>query len=244
MHQLQSRKIEPETTLVELEKSEVAIEGMTPTNKKAIKGIIFDLDGTLVDSYLPIMESLNYVRHRYELPPYTLDEVKKMVGRGLELLIGDAIGKDNVNDGVRMFRERYGKIFLEETKLMPGAKDLIAALDMKGYLMAVVSNKPAYFTSRILRAQSIIQYFKIVLGPDKVSQPKPDPEMIYRAIEDMSLTQDEIIYVGDMTLDIETSRRAGIRIFAVEGGSSSREELERASPDMLFRNLQELNRSL
>ncbi len=219
----------------------MAIERIIPRSRNAIKGIIFDLDGTLVDSYLPIMESLNYVRHCYGSPPYALDEVKRMVGRGLELLLADAIGKENVSDGVRMFRAKYGKIFLEETKLMPGAQNLVATLGMKGYRMAVVSNKPAYFTSEILRSHKIIQYFEIVLGPDTASKPKPDPEMIDKAIEKMSLPRDEVIYIGDMTLDIETSRRAGIKIFAIEGGSSSRQELEKASPDMIFKNLQQLN---
>jgi phosphoglycolate phosphatase-like HAD superfamily hydrolase len=68
--------------------------------------------------------------------------------------------------------------------------------------------------------------------------------MVEMALRDMSLTKDEVVYVGDMMIDIETCRRAGIRIFAVSGGSCTREELERASPDMLFSSLQEIDRFL
>ncbi|MEW5807635.1 MAG: HAD-IA family hydrolase [Acidobacteriota bacterium] len=209
-------------------------------HKNRIKGIIFDLDGTLIDSYAPIMESLNHTRKSFNLAPFTLEEVRKIVGRGLEVLIAETIGDAHVKEGIRIFREKYGSVFLEKTKLMPNVKEVIPSLARKGYLMAVTSNKPSYFTSEILKSRGIYEYFKVILGPDDSPKAKPDPGMVEMAIKEMRLRKDEVVYVGDMTIDIETSRRAGIKVVGITSGSNSKEELERASPDALIENLEEL----
>lgn len=206
-----------------------------------IRGLLFDLDGTLVDSYRPIMESLNFVRASFNLPAYSLAEVKKMVGKGLEILIGEAIGKEFIEEGVLLFRGYYKEIFIEKTKLLPGVDDTVKDLFKRGYAMGVASNKPSNFTSEILRSLRIDSCFQVVVGPDHVSEAKPHPEMIDLALSKLNIAKQEALYIGDMVLDIETGRRAGVKVWVIPAGSSSRQELEEARPDRLLNHIKELS---
>lgn len=210
------------------------------TSDEKIRGLLFDLDGTLVDSYRPIMESLNYVRASFNFPPYAVTEVKKMVGRGLEVLIGEAIGRKHIKDGVSMFRAKYKEIFIEKTSLLPDVNRTIRELFKRGYIMGVASNKPSYFTSEILKSQKMYDYFKVVLGPDHVIKPKPDPEMIDLSLAKMEIAKNEVLYIGDMVLDVEAGRRAGVKVCVIPAGSSSQQELEETDPDCLLNNFKEL----
>ena len=202
--------------------------------------ILFDLDGTLVDSYEPIAESLNRVRAHFDLPPKSLDEVRREVGRGLEHLIADNVGPDRVDEGVGVFRSHYRQVFLARTRLMPGVARTLAALAARGVPMAITSNKPAYFTREIVEGLGLGGLFLAVLGPEMVDRPKPDPEMVLKAIEILGRSIGEVLYVGDMRLDIETCRRAGLAVCVIPGGSDSREELQSAGPDFLLDRFEDL----
>ena len=205
-----------------------------------IRTILFDLDGTLVDSYLPITESLNEVRSAFGLPSKSEAEVRREVGRGLEALIGDNVGADRVEEGVRIFRDCYRRIFREGTRLLPGVASTIETLAGRGYAMGVTSNKPAYFTRDILIALGLASTFGAIYGPEMVTHPKPHPEMIHRALAELRSHPDESAYVGDMLIDVETARRAGLPVYVIASGGQSREELEKARPDLLLSRFEEL----
>ena len=205
-----------------------------------IRTILFDLDGTLVDSYLPITESLNEVRSAFGLPSKSEAEVRREVGRGLEALIGDNVGADRVEEGVRIFRDCYRRIFREGTRLLPGVASTIETLAGRGYAMGVTSNKPAYFTREILIALGLASTFGAIYGPEMVTHPKPHPEMIHGALAELRSHPDESAYVGDMLIDVETARRAGLPVYVIASGGQSREELEKARPDLLLSRFEEL----
>jgi phosphoglycolate phosphatase len=205
-----------------------------------IRGIIFDFDGTLIDSYEAITESLNHVRQAFGRPALAMDEVKGMVGHGLERLIEAAIGKEQIEDGVRLFREKYATLCESRTKILPQVRETLEELDRRTYPMAIATNKPSYFARDILKALEIEHLFAEVLGPNDVERPKPDPEMIEIIMMRLGLGTDEVLYVGDMPLDIEVARNAGISVYALPTGSASRDILLAGRPDRLLHKFSDL----
>lgn len=205
-----------------------------------IRGIIFDFDGTLIDSYEPIAESLNHVRSSFDRPPYSLDEVRGMVGHGLEKLIAQAIGADKVADGVRIFRERYATICESRTTILPQVRETLDELEKRGYQMGIATNKPSYFARDILKALEIEHLFAEVIGPNDVERPKPDPEMLEIIMMRMGLNAEETVYVGDMPLDVEVARKAGVDVYTLPTGSASRDQLVASRPDRMLHRFADL----
>lgn len=202
--------------------------------------ILFDLDGTLVDSYEAIAESLNHARAAFGLAPKPLAEIRREVGRGLEILMAENLGHANVPEGVRAFRSRYRRVYRDATRLLPGVASTIDALAGMGVAMAITSNKPAYFSREIIDALGLGERFAAILGPEMVERPKPDPEMLVVAIDAIGAPRDAVLYVGDMRIDVEASRRAGIRVAVLPTGSESKEELALARPDFLLERFEDL----
>jgi phosphoglycolate phosphatase len=201
----------------------------------AIRGLIFDLDGTLVDSYAAIHASLNHARARHGLPALDEATVRRRVGRGLETLIAELVGESHVAAGVRLFRERYAEVYREMTVALPGARETLRELHGEGCRMTVASNKPARFGEPILAALGMRPYLVGVLGPDSVGSTKPEPAMLARCLDLLGLTAARAAYVGDMVLDVETARRAGVPVLLVGGGSSTLDELRATGQPVLER---------
>lgn len=196
-----------------------------PLVASRVRGLVFDLDGTLVDSYHAIAESLNHARERSHLPPLPVALVRRRVGRGLEQLIAELVGPERVEEGVRAFRERYAEVFAAGTTALPGVPRTLAGLAASGYRMAVASNKPARFSRPILEHLGLAAHIEAVLGPDIVGAAKPEPPMILGCLERLGLTPADAVYVGDMVLDVESAARAGLPVVLVPGGSATASEL-------------------
>jgi phosphoglycolate phosphatase len=204
-----------------------------PIDAGSIRAIVFDLDGTLVDSYVPITDSLNHARASFGLPPLTTDEVRRRVGRGLESLVAELVGADRVAAGVRLFRDRYAQVFAGDTVALPEVRQTLQRLHAGGYRMGVASNKPARFSRPILERLGLLPCLGSVLGPDVVDSHKPEPAMIHRCLQDLDVTRGQALYVGDMVLDVESALRAGLPVLLVPGGSSTTEELGRTGQRVL-----------
>jgi 2-phosphoglycolate phosphatase len=190
-----------------------------------VRGVVFDLDGTLVDSYAAIAASVNAVREAFGLDPLAEREIRLRVGRGLEALMADVVGPEHAETGVRLFREHYAGVYAEATSVLPGALHTIRELGSRGYRMAVASNKLARFGRPILEHLGMAEFFRAIEGPDTAGATKPDPSMIDRCLRAMGVAKEEAVYVGDMVMDVETASRAGVSVVLVPGGSSDREDL-------------------
>lgn len=198
----------------------------SPFEPGSVRGLIFDLDGTLVDSYAAIGDSLNHARAHYQLPPLSDDDVRRGVGRGLESLIAELVGEERVAQGVRLFRERYAEVFETATVALPGVRSVLSRLSAMGYPMTVASNKPARFSEPILERLGLLRFIARVEGPDRAGRTKPDPAMLRACLTAMGLPAAHALYVGDMVLDVESARAAGVPVVLVRGGSSDAQELD------------------
>ncbi len=190
-----------------------------------VRGVVFDLDGTLVDSYAAIAASVNAARARFGLDPLGEPDVRRRVGRGLESLMSDVVGPADAAEGVRIFRAHYATVFAEGTAALPGAIETVGALHERGYRLSVASNKIARFGRPILERLGMARFLSAVEGPDTSGATKPDPAMIARCLSAMAVRREAALYVGDMVLDVETASRAGVRVLLVPGGSSTPAEL-------------------
>ena len=137
--------------------------------------VVFDLDGTLIDGYDAIGDALAYAMERLGKTALAPEAVRGMVGHGIERLLEKAVGRERAAEGVRLFRERYPRVALAKTRLLPDVPEVLAELDARGHPMAVASNKPARFSRMILDARRVSRYFLEIAGPDEKTPTKPDP---------------------------------------------------------------------
>lgn len=198
--------------------------------KDKLKLVIFDLDGTLVDAYQGVASSLNYALAQLNGAPIDDLRIKRSVGWGDRHLIATFVGEEDVDKALSIFRQHHARALKEGTVFLPGAKQLLSKLKAEKYTLAVASNRPSRFTHIILKHLRLQQAFDHVLCADKVAQPKPAPDILEKILKKFSLTADEALYVGDMTVDVEAGNRAGIKTVAVVTGSSTKSELASLKP--------------
>jgi phosphoglycolate phosphatase len=205
-----------------------------------VQGVLFDLDGTLIDSYAAIADSLNHALEAAGRATLPADEVRPMVGHGLESLVSRVLDGQGVEEGVLRFRERYAQIYKHRTQVLPGVAETVRTLARRGYRMGVASNKPARFGRPLLEHLGLAPHLQGVLGPDLVAHPKPHPAMVRRLLEVLQLEPAQVVYVGDMPVDVETCRNAEIPCWLVPTGSSTLEELERAGGNRVLLHFSDL----
>jgi phosphoglycolate phosphatase len=209
-------------------------------DKEVVRAILFDLDGTLIDSYPAITASVNHVRGLYGLPPLGVAEVTRHVGRGPWHLLRETVSVGDVDANVAAYRAHHPTVLRELTTLLPGAKEALSELHGRGMKLGICSNKPVAFTRELVAYLGVADALDVVLGPEDVGRHKPAPDMLLVALARLGVATAEALYVGDMTVDVETARAAGLRVWVVATGSDTPEALDAARPDRRLANLAEL----
>lgn len=213
---------------------------MTDRNIKSLRLIIFDLDGTIVNSYPAIIESLNFTMRRLGLKEGSDYAIKRAVGWGDKALVAPFVRKDKLAKALAIYRNHHRKSLLRNVSFMPHAKKLLDHLSRKGYKLAIATNRPAKFTHILLRSIKIEKYFDYILCKDQIKFGKPHPSILNKIIRRFKISKQKVIYVGDMAIDICTGKRARVKTFAVCTGSSSMEELKKEGPTYIARNLKKI----
>jgi 2-phosphoglycolate phosphatase len=206
----------------------------------AVQGVIFDLDGTLIDSYQAIYLGFHYAYTQMGLSPLSFDQVKKVVGRGLNHTFIELLGEDRAPQAFFLFRKKYEEVFRAHTVLLPDVGKVLKTLYGRGIRMAVATNKLGRFSRAIFQHFGMENLFAVIVGDGDVSQNKPHPEMIHLAMEKMGVKKEETLFVGDTVIDIQTAKNAGVRAVAVPTGNTAREDLEKAQPTVLLNRLSDL----
>jgi 2-phosphoglycolate phosphatase len=205
-----------------------------------IKAILFDLDGTLIDSVTDLAKSVNHTLTQVGLPTHTHEEIKNFVGDGVQKLIKRSLGRTNMakySEAFALFMDHYGTHCTDNTVLYPGVAETLPLLQ-QNYCLAVLTNKSVTFSRKILRNLEIDFYFKEVLGGDSLPTKKPDPAPIFHLADRWGIDPArEIIMVGDHATDIEVGQRAGCRTVFVTGTIGQKRGL---TPDFTIASLLEL----
>jgi phosphoglycolate phosphatase len=206
----------------------------------SINAVLFDLDGTLIDGFPGIAASVNHVRSLYGLPPLTVAEVTKHVGRGPVYLLNATVGQGDIDANVAAYRQHHPSVLRAGTRLMLGARETLLALKQTGRKLGICSNKPVAFTRELIGWLDVADLLDVVLGPEDVARNKPAPDMLLLALSRLGIPPEQALYIGDMTVDIATARAAGVSVWVVATGSDTAESLDRAVPDRRLNSLTEI----
>ena len=191
--------------------------------------VIFDLDGTLLDTLQDLADAVNYALRKEGMPERTIDEVRQFVGNGVRLLMIRAVpgGESNplFEETFAQFKEYYGEHCNDNTKPYEGMIELLETLKSKGYSVAIVSNKIDFAVKELS-----VLYFKgivpVAIGEKEGVRRKPAPDTVREALKELGRTAEESVYVGDSDVDIETAKNAGMPCVSVLWGFRDREFLE------------------
>lgn len=208
-----------------------------------IKGIIFDLDGTLADTIEDLTRSMNCGLDQVNCPRRTVEECRQMVGSGLKNFVSQALPDDRQdlqNELLDAMVQHYQTNCLDKTTAYDGMPEVLASLYEKGVLLAVLTNKNQ------VPAETIIHYifgkdvFPIIVGASETRKVKPDPASTLQIVSEWQLQKSEVLYVGDSDIDILTARAAGLKCVACLWGYRSRQQLTDAGAEVFIEHPRQL----
>ncbi len=205
--------------------------------------LIFDLDGTLVDSKLDLVHSVNAARGLMNLAPISEEVVASYVGNGAPVLMRRALGPEASEEEVRraleFFLGYYRDHMLDNTRLYPGVKEGLDRLRDCGARMAVLTNKPVRFSRAIVQGLGLGEHFFQVYGGNSFDQKKPDPIGVATLMKECGAAREHTIMVGDSGVDVRTARNANVKACGVSYGFQP-ESFEQDPPDIVIDNMTEL----
>ncbi len=190
--------------------------------------VIFDLDGTLLDTLQDLANAVNAALRQQGMPERSIEEVRQFVGNGVRLLMKRAVpgGEENpkFEETFSLFKKYYGEHCNDNTKPYDGVKELLTTLKQEGYAIAIVSNKIDFAVKELNEL-----YFKdlvtVAIGEKEGIRRKPAPDTVVEALKELGKTKEEAIYVGDSDVDIETAKNSGMPCVSVLWGFRDKEFL-------------------
>lgn len=218
---------------------------MNPTNKSL--GIIFDFDGTLADTLDDITDSINIAFEQCGIKPVSHSLIRSLIGYGLRDLLKNALqqnGDEHLLSLVEGYRQIYMDRMLLNARLYPGIVDMLDRFAGRKIPMAVLSNKPDIFTIPMCQAMLDRWPFVRYRGSSEDWPKKPDPTVALEFASEMNCIPENIYFVGDSAVDIETGHNAGMKSVAVTWGYRDLDELQPAKPDHIIDHPSELSKLL
>ena len=196
------------------------------------QAVLFDLDGTLVDSYAALAQALNYARAEYGLDALDEAHIRGFVGEGVEKLLQRTFEIETIPDRARQaFERRYDQVCCGESRILEDVESTLAELQNIGVKMAVCTNKPTGFSIKILEFLNLSSRFCSIVGPDVAGARKPAAQHVLVTQQSTGCSLRDTLFVGDMPIDIEAARNSGIDVAVVATGSATAEQLNSARPD-------------
>jgi 2-phosphoglycolate phosphatase len=208
---------------------------------KKISLIVYDFDGTLVDTFADIAGSVNLALTEMGLNPLDKKTIRGNIGSGMFNLMTRSLMKSGCNDietSVLLFQKHYSHHLLDHTNFYPNGKEIVEYFfDKKN---AILSNKPISFIEKILKALSFSKPFDSIIGGDSLDVKKPDPKGLLLMMNKFNCLPEKTLMVGDSAIDIETGKHAGVITCGVTYGLGNLDSLTNSNPDYLIDNLSQL----
>lgn len=210
--------------------------------------IMFDLDGTLLDSAPDLAAAVDAMLETLGRPPAGLDKVRLWIGNGARVLVRRALADQmehshiteaEADEALSLFMSLYGGSH-ELTVVYPGVQEALAMLKAKGIAMAVITNKPERFVAPLLDDMQLGGFFSWIVGGDTLPQQKPDPAGLLYVLGKASAKPDDALFIGDSRNDIHAARAAGVRCVAMTYGYNHGQPIADESPDWLLDDLRQL----
>lgn len=208
--------------------------------------IIFDLDGTLVDSAPDISLAVDATLTRLGRPPAGEEKVRQWIGNGAAMMVKRAIA-DNADPGQAepldeqivqqaqdIFREEYSRVNGSSSRLYNGVCELLEDWRNLGAQLAIVTNKPKFFTDPLLASLGLDPHFSLVIGGDCLPERKPHPLPLLHVADTLGVTPSNALMVGDSSNDVYAARAAGMPVICRRDGYNHGEPIEAAEPDIIF----------
>lgn len=209
------------------------------------KLVLFDLDGTLVDSVPDLAQAIDRMLVEIDRLPAGVEKVRNWVGNGAAVLVKRALSGtmhpakelDGFDHAYALFLKFYAQATADKSELYSGVEQCLKTLQARGIQLGVVTNKPICFTETMLDGFSLSEYFQVVLGGDSLAQKKPEPEPLLSAMDACDAAPHNTLMVGDSSTDVRAARAAGCSVVCVPYGYNHGEDIALAKPDLVIENL-------
>lgn len=196
-----------------------------------VEAVVFDFDYTLADSSTGILKCIHYALQQMGLPPAPESRMRESIGLTLPKTLTFLTGREDTEAGAeftRLFVEHADRIMADHTVLYETAPEVIEMLRMAGLPLGIVSTKYCYRIEGILQREALLQHFEIIVGGEDVTDHKPHPLSLQRALKHLDCPPEQAVYIGDHTVDAEAASRAGVPFVAVLTGTSGRHQFDTA----------------
>lgn len=207
------------------------------------KAVIFDLDGTLLDTIEDIAISCNFVLKQFGKPPFSLEEYKLFVGQGANQLFKDILPELNEEEQKKakdIFEEHYAKQYSINTKLYPDINKLLTFLKTRGFKLAILSNKPNVFTKKCAIKYLKDWEFDVVYGIREGIERKPNPQGVFDILDELKVEAGETLFIGDTKVDMQTAKNASMDSVGVLWGFRGEKELREHGAKYIVKTPKEL----
>ena len=193
-----------------------------------ITTIVWDMDGTVLNTLIDLRDSVNYVLKKYNMPEHTIEEYRRYFGSGiryaLECAVVDGTPSETIDEMLPIFKEHYDVHCLDNTCPYDGILDAMKKLKEKGYKMAIVSNKIDSAVKE-LNEKFFKEYVDVAIGETPGTKRKPAPDMVEQALNKLGSTKEEAIYIGDSEVDLQTARNSNLPCISVLWGFRDKDYL-------------------